>query len=131
MHVKSASFSTDNGQTSGFSFSSHLHTPVRPMLLEYGPLSFRLFCKNLGHLREFFGQMVYRPSWQKISRTPMEIPLLLPPKFPVFFPKWKAPYVPLVPQSVKTQGHANCGVLTLLICSITQGQPTRIWFKTT
>ena len=25
------------------------------------PVSFRLFCKNLGHLREFFGQMVYRP----------------------------------------------------------------------
>ena len=34
-------------------------------------VSFRLFCKNLGHLREFFGQMVYRPPWQKISRTPM------------------------------------------------------------
>ena len=24
-------------------------------------VSFRLFCKNLGHLREYFGQMVYRP----------------------------------------------------------------------
>ena len=42
--------------------------------------SFRLFRKNLGNLREFFGQMVYRPPspplpphpWQKISRTPME-----------------------------------------------------------
>ena len=34
-------------------------------------VSFRLFCKNLGHLREFFGQMVYRPPWQKISGTPM------------------------------------------------------------
>ena len=33
-------------------------------------VSFRLFCKNLGHLREFFGQMVYRPPWQKISGTP-------------------------------------------------------------
>ena len=33
---------------------------------------FRLFCKNLGHLREFFGQMVYCPPWQKISRTPMQ-----------------------------------------------------------
>ena len=51
--------------------SSHLHTPVRPMLLQYGLVSFRLFCKNLGHLREFFGQMVYRPPWQKISGTPM------------------------------------------------------------
>ena len=29
------------------------------------------FRKNLGNLREFFGQMVYRPPWQKISRTPM------------------------------------------------------------
>ena len=34
-------------------------------------ISFRLFRKNLGNLRDFFGQMVYRPSWQKISRTPM------------------------------------------------------------
>ena len=25
----------------------------------------RLFRKNLGNLREFFGQMVYRPPWQK------------------------------------------------------------------
>ena len=36
-------------------------------------VSFRLFRKNLGHLREFFGQMVYRPPWQKISRTPMHV----------------------------------------------------------
>ena len=28
-------------------------------------VSFRLFCKNLGHLREFFGQMVYRPPLAK------------------------------------------------------------------
>ena len=34
-------------------------------------ISFRLFRKNLGNLRDFFGQMVYRPPWQKISRTPM------------------------------------------------------------
>ena len=34
-------------------------------------ISFRLFHKNLGNLRDFFGQMVYRPPWQKISRTPM------------------------------------------------------------
>ena len=33
--------------------------------------SFRLFRKNLGNLREFFGQMVHRPPWQKIARTPM------------------------------------------------------------
>ena len=34
-------------------------------------VSFRLFCKNLGNLQEFFGQMDYRPPWQKITRTPM------------------------------------------------------------
>ena len=36
-------------------------------------VSFRLFCKNLGNLEEFFGRMVYRPPWQKIARTPMHI----------------------------------------------------------
>ena len=37
--------------------------PVRgPMLLHRMALvSFRLFCKHLGNLQEFFGQMVYRP----------------------------------------------------------------------
>ena len=52
--------------------------PVRgPMLLHRMALaSFRLFCKNLGSLQEFFGQMVYRPPWPKIARTPM-IPLKL------------------------------------------------------
>ena len=34
-------------------------------------ISFRLFRKNLGNLRDVFGLMVYRPPWQKISRTPM------------------------------------------------------------
>ena len=34
-------------------------------------VSVRQFCKNLGNLQEFFGQMVYRPPWQKIARTPM------------------------------------------------------------
>ena len=34
---------------------------------------FRLFRKNLGNLGDFFGQMVYRPPWQKISRTPMSV----------------------------------------------------------
>ena len=48
--------------------------PVRPMLLHRMALvSFRLFCKNLGNLQEFFGQMVYRPPWPKIARTPMHI----------------------------------------------------------
>ena len=39
-------------------------------------VSFRLFCKNWGHLREFFGQMAWftTPPWQKISRTPMSLP---------------------------------------------------------
>ena len=39
-------------------------------------ISLRFFRKNLGNLRDFFGQMVYRPPWQKISRTPMRIPEL-------------------------------------------------------
>ena len=34
-------------------------------------VSVRLFRKNLGKLQKFFGQMVYRPPWQKIARTPM------------------------------------------------------------
>ena len=38
-------------------------------------ISFRLFRKNLGNLRDFFGQMIYRPPWQKISRTPMILTL--------------------------------------------------------
>ena len=43
-----------------------------PMLLHRMALvSFRLFCKNLGNLQEFFGQMAYRPPWPKIARTPM------------------------------------------------------------
>ena len=51
----------------------HFRMPVRgPMLLHRMALvSFRLFCKNLGNLQEFFGQMVYRPPWPKIARTPM------------------------------------------------------------
>ena len=48
--------------------------PVRPTLLHRMALvSFLLFRKNLGNLREFFGKMVYRPPWQKIARTPMLI----------------------------------------------------------
>ena len=39
---------------------------VRPMLLHRMALvSVRLFCKNLGNLQEFFGQMVYRPPLAK------------------------------------------------------------------
>ena len=48
--------------------------PVRPTLLHHMALvSLLLFRKNLGNLREFFGQMVYRPPWQKIARTPMAL----------------------------------------------------------
>ena len=38
--------------------------------------SFLLFRKNLGNLREFFGQIVYPPPpapWQKIARTSMHL----------------------------------------------------------
>ena len=62
--------------------SGRLHMPGRPMLLQYGPrFSFRLFRKNLGNLRDVFGQMVFRPPWQKISRTPMvEFQLVTAPR---------------------------------------------------
>ena len=51
---------------------SHLHMLVRPTLLNrMAVVSFLLFRKNLGNLREFFGQIFYRPPWQKISLTPM------------------------------------------------------------
>ena len=40
---------------------------VRPMLLHRMALvSVRLFCKNLGVLQEFVGQMVYRPPGKKL-----------------------------------------------------------------
>ena len=41
------------------------------VVASYGPRFFSTVCKNLGDLQEFFGQMVYRPPWQKIARTPM------------------------------------------------------------
>ena len=40
------------------------------------PFLFYSFVKNMGHLREFFGQMVYAPPpppRQKIFRTPMHV----------------------------------------------------------
>ena len=50
----------------------HLHMPARPTLLHHMALvSFLLFRKNLGNLPELFGQIVYRPPWQKIARTPV------------------------------------------------------------
>ena len=44
-------------------------------------ISFRLFRKNLGNLPGFFGQMVYRPPWQKISHTPRQCHSLYVAKF--------------------------------------------------
>ena len=67
------------------SISNHLHMPVRPMLCCIVWPSFLFDCtflKNLGNFWEFFAQMVYRPHWQKISRTPMNLSRLL---FFVFF----------------------------------------------
>ena len=43
------------------------------VVASFGLVSFPLFRKNLGNLREFFGQIVYRPPWQKIARTPMRL----------------------------------------------------------
>ena len=34
-------------------------------------VSVRPICKNLSNLQKIFGQMVYRPPWPKIARTPM------------------------------------------------------------
>ena len=51
--------------------SSHLHMPGRPMLLQYGPHFFSTLSEKFGQLERFFGQMVYRPPWQKITPTPM------------------------------------------------------------
>ena len=43
-------------------YQATFHMPVRPMLLHRMALvSFRPFCKKLGNLQEFFGQMVYCP----------------------------------------------------------------------
>ena len=48
---------------------------VRPMLLHRLALvSVRLFCKNLGNLQEFFGQMVYPPPPEK--KLPVRLWLL-------------------------------------------------------
>ena len=58
------------------SVSNHLHMPVRPMPFCIVWPSFLFDCtfrKHLGNFWEFFGQMVYRPPWQKISLTPMNL----------------------------------------------------------
>ena len=43
------------------------------VVASFGLVSFLLFRKNVGNLREFFGQIVYPPPlpWQKIARTHM------------------------------------------------------------
>ena len=68
--------------------------PVRPMfsmlLHRMALVSFRLFCKNLGNLQEFFGQMVYRPPSPKIARTPMTSypgTVQVSPKLPFHLPE--------------------------------------------
>ena len=50
---------------------SYASTAYVLLLHHMALVSFRLFCKNLGNLQDFFGQMAYRPPWQKIARTPM------------------------------------------------------------
>ena len=58
---------------------SYARTRVQPMLLHRMALvSFRLLCKNLGNLHEFFRQIVYRPPWPKIARTPMRFSVFNP-----------------------------------------------------
>ena len=50
---------------------------VRPMLLHRMALvSVQLFCKNLGNLQEFFGQIVYRPPPAK--KLPVRLCLYAP-----------------------------------------------------
>ena len=44
-----------------FSFASAAYVVASALV------SVRLFCKNLGNLQKFFGQMVYRPPLAKIS----------------------------------------------------------------
>ena len=47
----------------------------------YGPRFFSTvrFVKIWATFENFFGQMVYRPPWQKISRTPMLRKMLFSP----------------------------------------------------
>ena len=44
---------------------SHFHMPYA-----IGPRFCSTVLKRFGQLAKFFGQMVYRPPWQKIARTP-------------------------------------------------------------
>ena len=55
------------------------------------PFTFLVVCtrsrSTVGH-RDVLG---FTTKWNNLYQS--EIPLLLPPKFPGFFPKWKAPFV--------------------------------------
>ena len=54
------------------------------------------FCSTvLGNLQKFFGQMVYRPPWQKIARTPMKMSFYVSSSLSsgYFPPEWKNPLV--------------------------------------
>ena len=55
--------------------SSHLHMPVRPLLLHRMALvSFRLYdSEKFGQLARIFWANGLPPPWQKISRTPMSV----------------------------------------------------------
>ena len=50
-----------------FSYASTAYV-VASALVSVQPI-----CKNLSNLQKIFGQMVYRPPWPKIARTPMII----------------------------------------------------------
>ena len=47
--------------------------PVRPILLHRPSFLFDCFVKIWATYKHFWGQIVYRPPWQKIARTPMFI----------------------------------------------------------
>ena len=54
-------------------------------------VSFRLFRKNLGNLREFLGKWSTAPTpWQKITRTPMLIHSFVSISIPVFIFKLRS-----------------------------------------
>ena len=54
-----------------YSFKPPSYASTAYVVASFGLVSFLLFRKNLGNLREVFGQIVYGPPWQKITRTPM------------------------------------------------------------
>ena len=83
-------------------------------LLQSALVSFRLFCKNLGNLQEFVGQMDHRPPWQKVARTPM------PMAEDVSAFSQQRKFLPHARETSGTQGIAHCLLLTFL-CRVTCG----------